>query len=105
MMRSIRASLFAALALVSAAAVAFASPVPYKIDPVHSEVGFKVRHFFTKVPGRFNDFEGTILLDDKYRSVLTRRGVRIIGARFSEPIDLVNAELRHELRLNHRTSR
>jgi len=65
MMRSIRASLFAALALVSAAAVAFASPVPYKIDPVHSEVGFKVRHFFTKVPGRFNDFEGTILLDDK----------------------------------------
>src|SRR6516162_1132188 len=45
-------------------------------------------------------FLETILLEDKYRSVLTRRGVRIIGARFRERIDLVNAELKHELWLN-----
>jgi hypothetical protein len=45
-------------------------------------------------------FLETILLDDKYRSVLTRRGVRIIGARFTERVDLVNAELKHELWLN-----
>src|SRR6516162_4871921 len=45
-------------------------------------------------------FLETILLEDKYRRVLTRRGVRIIGARFRERIDLVNAELKHELWLN-----
>ena len=35
----------------------------YKIDPVHSAVSFKVRHFFTKVPGVFVNFEGTIVVD------------------------------------------
>src|SRR5262245_57680443 len=45
-------------------------------------------------------FLETILLEDKYRAVLTRRGVRIIGARFTERVDLVNAELKHELWLN-----
>jgi cytoskeletal protein CcmA (bactofilin family) len=45
-------------------------------------------------------FLETILLEDKYRGVLTRRGVRIIGARFAERVDLVNAELKHELWLN-----
>ena len=42
-------------------------------------------------------FIETILLKDKYRAALTRRGVRIIGARFVERVDLENAELRHEL--------
>ena len=54
----------AALALVLAAA----SPVSaatetYKIDPVHSAIGFSVRHFVSKVPGRFKDFSGTITVD------------------------------------------
>lgn len=35
----------------------------YKIDPVHSQVGFKVRHFMAKVSGRFTKFEGTIKVD------------------------------------------
>ncbi len=35
----------------------------YKIDPNHSAVSFKVRHFFTKVPGDFVNFEGTIVVD------------------------------------------
>jgi len=35
----------------------------YKIDPTHSAVSFKVRHFFTKVPGNFVNFEGTIVVD------------------------------------------
>jgi cytoskeletal protein CcmA (bactofilin family) len=46
-------------------------------------------------------FLETILLEDKYRSVLTRHGVRIIGARFKERVDLVNADLGHELWLNN----
>lgn len=35
----------------------------YKIDPAHSSVGFTIRHFFTKVPGQFVKFEGTITAD------------------------------------------
>src|SRR5437667_1156734 len=65
MKRSIRASVFAVLALISAVATASAATTPYKIDPAHSEVGFRIRHFFSKVPGRFNDFAGAIQLDDK----------------------------------------
>ena len=32
----------------------------YKIDPVHSAIRFKVRHFFSYVNGSFQKFEGTI---------------------------------------------
>jgi polyisoprenoid-binding protein YceI len=35
----------------------------YKIDPGHSQVGFSIRHFFSKIPGKFNTYEGTIALD------------------------------------------
>jgi hypothetical protein len=45
-------------------------------------------------------FLETILLEEKYRRVLTRHGVRIIGARFTERIDLENAKLAHELWLD-----
>lgn len=36
----------------------------YKIDPVHSQVGFKVRHFVSKVSGRFAKFEGHLTVDN-----------------------------------------
>ena len=35
----------------------------YKIDAVHSQVGFKVRHFVAKTAGRFAKFEGVIKVD------------------------------------------
>lgn len=35
----------------------------YKIDAVHSQVGFKVRHFVAKTAGRFSKFEGVIKVD------------------------------------------
>src|SRR5215469_186119 len=35
----------------------------YKIDPVHSSISFKVRHFFSYVSGDFKKFEGTIQVD------------------------------------------
>jgi polyisoprenoid-binding protein YceI len=35
----------------------------YTIDKVHSDVGFQVRHFVSKVRGNFTDFEGTIQID------------------------------------------
>lgn len=36
-----------------------------KIDPQHSNVGFQVRHIFTKVSGRFREFEGSLRFDEK----------------------------------------
>jgi polyisoprenoid-binding protein YceI len=54
----------AALAMLVVASAAIAAPVKYTVDKVHSEVGFEVRHFFSKVPGRFGDFQGTIVFDE-----------------------------------------
>ena len=42
-------------------------------------------------------FLETILLKDPYRRNLTRRGVTISGARFTEAIELEGAELQHRL--------
>ncbi|MGE0594364.1 MAG: YceI family protein [Vicinamibacterales bacterium] len=36
----------------------------FVIDKTHSEVIFQVRHLVTRVRGRFDDFEGSIQLDD-----------------------------------------
>ena len=47
-----------------------------------------------------SSFIETILLKDGYRSALTRFGVRITGARFTETVDLRNAELQHDLWLD-----
>jgi len=51
-----------ALAVVLAASPAFAADT-FVIDKGHSEVGFQIRHMMTKVRGRFNDFEGRIVVD------------------------------------------
>jgi hypothetical protein len=47
-----------------------------------------------------SSFVEAILLNDKYRRALTRLGVRITGARFTETVDLRNAELQHDLWLD-----
>ena len=53
------------LASIVLATPLLAAPVPFRIDPAHSQVSFTIRHFFSRVPGRFNDFAGTIQLDEK----------------------------------------
>lgn len=56
-------------ALLFAAALAFsathspAAAATYKVDPDHTNVSFSVRHLFTRVTGRFDRFEGTIVFD------------------------------------------
>ena len=50
----------AALALASAAPAAVET---YTIDPVHSSVGFKIRHIVSHVPGQFTKFNGTLTVD------------------------------------------
>jgi len=63
-MKIARTLLFATLALAIAGA-ASAAPVKYAVDKDHTEIGFEVRHVFSKVHGRFNDFEGTIVFDEQ----------------------------------------
>ena len=40
-----------------------AAATAYKVDPEHTSVGFRVRHLFTQVKGRFNKFEGQSVFD------------------------------------------
>jgi len=60
--RSIRTLIV--LAGLSIAATLNAQDV-YKIDPVHSQIGFKIRHLVAKSSGRFTKFEGAITVDTK----------------------------------------
>ena len=53
-----------ALALLAAAALpALAEVETFTLDKGHSLVGFRIRHFVSKVEGRFNKFDGTIWID------------------------------------------
>jgi polyisoprenoid-binding protein YceI len=51
------------LSVLGLFATARAEVETYNIDPVHSSVGFTARHIFTKVPGSFTKFSGTITVD------------------------------------------
>jgi len=57
--------LSAPLALMLMAGAASAELQAYRIDPGHSLVGFNIRHFFSRVSGRFKDFSGTVQFDEK----------------------------------------
>jgi polyisoprenoid-binding protein YceI len=53
------------LAVLALAALPALAQDTYRIDPVHSEVSFKVRHLLAKVSGRFTKFSGDIKIDTK----------------------------------------
>src|SRR5688572_16409338 len=54
----------AALALAATlAALPATAAETFVVDTNHSEATFQVRHFVTKVRGRFDDFTGTIQVD------------------------------------------
>jgi polyisoprenoid-binding protein YceI len=57
------APLAPALALVFSSSFARAEKETFVLDKNHTEIGFKVRHFVSKVGGKFSKFEGTIVLD------------------------------------------
>ena len=61
----VHAALASAMAAAAISSTALAAPEKYVIDPNHSLVGFSIRHFFTKVTGRFKDVSGTIVYDAK----------------------------------------
>jgi polyisoprenoid-binding protein YceI len=49
--------------LVVFASFANAAVETYKADPAHSSVDFSIRHFFSKVTGRFQKFNATLTVD------------------------------------------
>jgi polyisoprenoid-binding protein YceI len=59
--RMLAAALLAGALLTSS--TARAKPATWKIDPNHSRITFSVRHLFSKVPGNFDTFTGTIRFD------------------------------------------
>jgi polyisoprenoid-binding protein YceI len=63
MFRRTLAPLALAFALAFSAASARAEKETFVIDNNHTEIGFKVRHFVSKVGGHFGKFDGTIVLD------------------------------------------
>ena len=65
MKRFAAVSALGAVALLTLAPPSLAAPEPFTIDPAHSNVSFSIRHFFSRVAGRFNDFSGTIQQDQK----------------------------------------
>ncbi|MCU0304321.1 MAG: YceI family protein [Thermoanaerobaculales bacterium] len=52
-----------ALCLILIATAGLAGAATYTVDKTHSGVDFKVRHLVSKTPGKFTDFEGTIVAD------------------------------------------
>jgi len=53
----------AVLALLVLPVAAAAEATTWTVDPVHSDVAFRVRHLLTPVRGQFNDFEGVVVYD------------------------------------------
>ena len=62
-MRLPRFPMWIPAALVAALTATSAQAITFTLDRAHTEVGFDVQHFFTKVHGRFTDFGGTIVAD------------------------------------------
>lgn len=64
------------MSLLLLAASAFAAPVTYEIDPVHSYVGFEVAHMMVStVRGSFGTVSGTLTWDPAKPAATTATGV------------------------------
>jgi polyisoprenoid-binding protein YceI len=77
--------------LVAALQTAPAAVETYAIDPVHSSVGFTIRHFVSRVPGSFSKVTGTITVD---RDNLEKSSVDVI-------VDVSSVSTHNDKRDNH----
>lgn len=68
---------------LSASTAAFAAPQTYEasaytIDPMHSKVGFEIPHLvISSVEGRFNKFDGTLNLNEKFEKSAFKANVEV----------------------------
>jgi polyisoprenoid-binding protein YceI len=79
-----------ALGLASAASAAVET---YAIDPVHSSVGFTIRHVFTQIPGSFSQFTGSLTVDRDNLENSSAEAVIQVGS-----ITTANAQRDHHLK-------
>lgn len=76
----------AAVAALALSSVATAAVERYQIDPVHSSVGFSIRHFFSQVPGAFTKFQGTITADrDNLEQSSVEASIEVASVNTREP--------------------
>jgi len=78
--------LLAVTALPGTAAVPAAATGTWNVDKVHSEIGFLVRHFVSKVRGGFTDFTGTIKIDaEKPETSSVEFTIKVASINTNEP--------------------
>ena len=75
-----------------AAAPSAAPPVAWVIDPSHSELNFRIRHFVSRVNGTFRRWKGTIVADPANLAE---------GASVEVEIETASIDTRHEKRDTH----
>lgn len=63
----------------------------WNIDAAHSAVNFKVRHFFTPVPGTFEKWGGTLLFDP----------ANLEGSKIDITLEVASINTKNERRDNH----
>lgn len=83
--------LLLAVGMLGLLAPAQAAVETYKIDPVHSSVGFSIRHFFSNVPGVFTKFSGAITVDRDHME----------NSSVTATIEVPSVDTRAEKRDNH----
>ena len=80
-----------AVAAAALTLTAAADPEVWNVDPNHTEVTFEVRHFFTPVTGKFEDFDVDLLFDAESPE----------NSRVSAVIDVASIDTNNERRDDH----
>jgi polyisoprenoid-binding protein YceI len=78
---------------LSIAGIAAAATETFVFDKAHTQVGFQIRHFLTKVEGRFRDYEGRIVID-RQNPANSRVDVTIQAASIDTGNDRRDADLK-----------
>lgn len=70
-MKTISAILKSFLIVILLSGIATAAPSKWEIDPAHSGIYFDIRHIFSTIRGRFDDYSGNIVVDEENASAST----------------------------------
>lgn len=74
-MRNTTSAILALMILSVVAGSSLGEDQYYEIDPAHSSLGFRIRHLYSSVAGRFNKFSGTMTGDFEDPTTL-----KVVGA-------------------------
>jgi polyisoprenoid-binding protein YceI len=88
-----RSALIALALALAAAGPAAAATEAFVFDKGHTKVGFQIRHWLTKVDGRFRDYDGRILID-REKPANSKVEITIQAASIDTDNDRRDADLR-----------